>query len=127
MDLIGEQDIDSYRGMSYTIQVAIEFLARRWRRQALARSWNDVARLTFQASVPTYHWEWFMWKANSAILESNLPGQPQSWASLLRESSVKDLTKLPELLTNNRDFAIFWILVFPHRLTANTFYILDRK
>ncbi len=34
MHRMGEQDIESYQGFSHTCQVAVDFLARRWRRQA---------------------------------------------------------------------------------------------
>ena len=126
MHRIGEQDVESFQGFSHTCQVAVDFLARRWRKQALARSWEGITRLSLDSSVPRLTWEWFFWKSDSAILESCIPGQPQSWSTLLNEVANRDTSALPPLLLQYPIFTMFWLLVFPHRLTPVTFASIDR-
>jgi hypothetical protein len=123
---IGEQAVDSFRGFSYTCQVTVDYLARRWRRQTIGLLWEEISRLSLDSSVPRASWEWFVWKSESAVLESSIAGQPQSWASLVRESESRDLSNLPRLLLENREFALFFCLVFPHRVTPQSFAAIDR-
>jgi hypothetical protein len=123
---IGEQDVESFQGHSHTCQVAVDFLARRWRRQALARDWEEITRLSLDSSVPVHLWEWFFWRSDSAILESPIAGQPKSWSSLVAEAGSRNTSNLPPLLLKNPVFMLFWLLVFPHRLTPETFASIDR-
>lgn len=122
---IGEQEIESFRGFSYTAQAAIDFLTRSLRRQALSALWEGITRLSLEASVPRLNWEWFLWNSSSAVLESSIPGQPQSWDALRHEVANRDTSLLPPLLLENPIFVIFWIIVFPHRLTPATFSLIN--
>jgi hypothetical protein len=125
MHRIGDQHKESYQGHSYTILVAIDFLARRWRRKALTLLWKDITYISFATSIPKQKWEWFMWEADSADLEHRLPGQPQSWQELMADAEGRDTSCLPELLLKHPEFALYFPLVFPHRLTPATFAVVD--
>jgi hypothetical protein len=126
MHRIGEQDIESFQGFSHTCQVAVDYLARRWRRRALALLWEDITRLSLKSSVPRHPWEWFFWKSDSAVLESSIGGQPQSWATLVSDAENRDSAGLPLLLLAQFEFSLFFSLVFPHRLTPVTFAAIDK-
>jgi hypothetical protein len=125
MHRIGDLNRESYQGFSYTIQVMIDYLARRWRRSALSHLWKDITHISLDASVPKLKWEWFVWEANSAELEHRLAGQPQSWRELVSIAEQRDTSELPELLWKHQEFALYFTLVFPHRLTPLTFAIVD--
>jgi len=127
MHQIGEQDVDSFQGFSYSCQPMIDFLVRRWRRQALARLWDAITRLSLESSVPQFLWEWFIWKSDSAVADSCIPGQPQSWSALLQAATDRDISGLPALLVKYPVFTMFWLLVFPHRLTPATLALVDRS
>lgn len=124
---IGEQEVESFQGCSYSCQAVVDFLARRWRRQGLARLWEGITRLSLYSSIPQLEWEWYFWRSDSALLESCIPGQPQSWSMLVHESQHRDTASLPALLLDYPIFTMFWLLVFPHRLTPATFAAIDRS
>lgn len=124
---LGEQEIESFQETSYSCQTVVDFLVRRWRRQALARIWEEITRLSLDSSIPQLKWEWFFWKSDSALLESCIPGQPQSWSKLVEESHHRDTSSLPPLLLKYPIFALFWLLVYPHRLTPTTFALIDKS
>ncbi len=123
---IGEQGVESFHGFSYTCQVAVDYLARRWRRRELALLWEGITRLSLDSSVPRNTWEWFFWKSDSAVLESSMAGQPESWATLVNDAENRDASVLPPLLQEYPEFALFFSLVFPHRLTPTTFAAIDK-
>jgi hypothetical protein len=124
---IGEQETEGFQGFSYTCQVAVDYLAKRWRRRALASVWEAITRLSLNSSVPRLNWEWFFWKSDSAALESASAGQPQSWADSIRDAENRDISALPPLLLQHPIFAMFFLLVFPHRLTPETFAVVERS
>jgi hypothetical protein len=120
-----DHDIKTSHGFSYSCQLCVDYLARRWRRQALSRFWPKITRLSFVSSIPQSPWEWFIWEASSARLVSMSPGQPQSWKILGDEAKKRDTSTLPRLLRTNPEFVLFYLLVFPHRLTSETLRIID--
>jgi hypothetical protein len=124
--LIGDQETVSFQGFSYTCQVAVDYLAKRWRRRVLAPLWEGVTRLSLNSSVPRNSWEWFFWESDSAVLESSIAGQPQSWSTLIGDAESRDVAPLPALLLEHREFRLFFLLVYPHRLTPATFAAIDK-
>ena len=126
MHRIGEQDIENFQGFSHTCQVAVDFLARRWRRRSLSLLWERITRLSIDSSIPQRAWEWFFWKSDSAVLESSIAGQPQSWATLVSDAENRDVAALPQLLGEHSHFALFFALVFPQRVTPTMFAAIDK-
>jgi hypothetical protein len=122
---ITESDRENYAGFSYAIEPCIDYLARRWRRQALTPLWNAITRISLEQSIPGLAWEWFWWRADSAQLMSSIPGQPQSWTDLRNAANARDIGLLPNLLTSQQNFLLYFLVVFPHRLTLNTLFALD--
>jgi len=123
---VGGEEVESFQEVSYTCQTAVDFLARRRRRQGLARIWEGISRLSLDSSIPQLKWEWFFWRSDSALLESCMPGQPQSWSKLVQESQHRDTSSLPALMLKYPTFLLFWLLVYPHRLTPATFALIDK-
>ena len=108
---------EQFLGFSYSIASLIDFLARRWRRQALAALWFGVTRMSFVEFVPASSAEWFRWKSSDGVLSSRLPGEPQSWEALRTSAETISLDELPPTLVNRPAFALSFILVYPHRFT----------
>ena len=69
-----------FRGHSYLLQSLVDFLARRWRRNALARWWERITRLQFTTFQPSTDWEWFTWTARTGALQTRFPAERQSWS-----------------------------------------------
>jgi hypothetical protein len=108
---------EQFLGFSYSIASLIDFLARRWRRQALAAPWFSVTRMAFSEYVPASFAEWFRWASSDGILSSTLPGEPQSWEALRVRAETMSLDQLPPTLVKRPAFAIWFVLVYPHRFT----------
>ena len=109
---IEEQDAESFQGSSHTCQVAIDFLARRWQRRPVSLMWEGITRLSLDSSIPQLPWEWFIWRADSA--------------AFVQEAETPAVSTLPQMLVAAPEFAFFFALVFPHRLTPVTFAAIDK-
>jgi hypothetical protein len=108
---------EQFTGFSYSIAALIDFLARRWRRQALSALWFGVTRMAFAAYAPANSSEWFRWQSSDGVLGTSLPGEPQSWEALRAHAETIALEQLPPMLAKRPSFALWFILVYPHRFT----------
>jgi hypothetical protein len=116
---------EQFLGFSYSIASLIDFLARRWRRQALASLWFGVTRMAFAAYVPANFSEWFRWESSDGLLSTNLPGEPQSWEELRTRAETIPLGELPPTLVKRPAFAVWFILVYPHRFGPAIAKLID--
>jgi len=116
---------EQFLGFSYSIASLIDFLARRWRRQALASLWFGVTRMAFAAYVPASFPEWLRWESSDGVLSTTLPGEPQSWEALRTHAETMPIDDLPPALVRRPAFALWFILVFPHRFTPSLAKLID--
>ena len=108
---------EQFVGLSYSIASLIDFLARRWRRRALAALWFGVTRICLVAYVPGSFPEWFRWRSSNGTLNSRMPHEPQSWEELRTNAETISFDQLPPTLVKRPAFALWFILVYPHRFT----------
>jgi len=118
---------ERFRGHSYSLEALIDFLARRWRRQAIARFWEEVTENQFLTFQPTKKWEWFVWRAREGSLDTRFPARPQSWAVLLDSAENRSTDAIPARLLENPKFALLFVLVFPHRLRPDLLAFIERS
>jgi hypothetical protein len=116
---------EDFVGATYTTYPLIDFLVRRWRRQALRSLWYVITGNTLNAFYPLEKWEWFRWRAETGTLASRFLGSPQSWAELLQEVEGIDASVLPETLRERPGFAILFTLVYPHRFTRELLKLIE--
>jgi hypothetical protein len=116
---------EDFNGGTYTAQPLIDFLARRWRRQALRTVWYSVTGNAMRTFYPSETWEWFRWRSEKGVLNSRMVGSPQSWTTLVQEVEAVDLSILPTILRNRPAFAIFFVLVYPHRFTREILKLIE--
>ena len=116
---------EQFVGLSYSIAALIDFLARRWRRQALAALWFGVTRMSLVSYVPATFAEWYRWKSSDGVLDSRLPAEPQSWESLRTSAETISLDELPPTLRKRPAFALWFVLVYPHRFTRTTAKLIE--
>jgi hypothetical protein len=114
-----------FRGQSYTLQLLVDFLARRWRRNALARWWERITRLQFTTFRPSSEWEWFTWRSQKGLLETRFPTHRQSWSKLLRDAENRDVSQVPVVLHKNPAFALLFSIVYPHRFGSGLLKVLE--
>ena len=110
-------NLEQFVGHSYTIAALLDFLARRWRRQAIAGLWFGITRISLTSYVPATPSEWFRWQSSSGASTSSLPGEPQSWGALRTSAEITSLDATPSTLVKRPAFALWFILVYPHRFT----------
>jgi hypothetical protein len=108
---------EQFGGRSYSVATLIDFLARRWRRQSLAGLWFALTRMSLTAYVPDTFAEWFRWKSENGVLDSHMPREPESWEVLRSGAEKISTNELPPMLVKRPAFALWFILVYPHRVT----------
>lgn len=118
---------EDFIGESYTAYPLMDFLVRRLRRQALRALWYPITGNSLKAFYPGQHWEWFRWRAKSGSLNSRFVGSPQSWAGLIREVEDVDIVVLPKHLRERPAFAVFFVLVYPHRFTREILKLIEKS
>ena len=116
---------EQFLGLSYSISTLVDFLARRWRRQALASLWFGVTRISLVSYVPANFSEWYRWNSSDGILDSHLPGEPQSWEALRTNAETISVEELPPTLRERPAFALWFVLVYPHRFTRATAKLIE--
>jgi hypothetical protein len=116
---------EQFVGFSYSIASLIDFLARRWRRQALAGLWFGVTRMSFEAFAPASFPEWFRWKSSDGVLDGRLAGEPQSWDALRAHAETISLNQVPPTLIKRPSFALWFILVYPHRFSPSIAKLIE--
>jgi hypothetical protein len=116
---------EQFTRSSYSIAPLIDFLARRWRRQAIAALWFGITRMSLVSYVPGTFPEWFRWRSSDGISDSRLPGEPQSWEALRNQAESISLDGLPPTLVKRPAFALWFILVYPHRFTPAVAMLIE--
>jgi len=116
---------EQFTGFSYSAHSLIEFLARRWRRSALRSLWFGLTRISLVEFVPASPADWFRWESSEGVLTSDLPGEPQSWESLRDSAGTVPLEGLPAAIQSRPAFAIWFVLVYPHRFTRASAKLIE--
>jgi hypothetical protein len=117
---------ETFVRLTYSIALLIDFLARRWRRRALASLWFGITRISLVDYVPATAAEWFRWKSSDGFLNSRLAGDPQSWEILRTTATNLLLETLPTTLVQRPEFALWYLILYPHRFTSATAKLIDR-
>lgn len=118
-------DGEQFSGISYTLHVAVRWMARRLWRQNLASIWASISRVQLSEFEPSHPIQYFDYRTQRGTLHSWFFDQPTSW-QMLRESSLKrDTGRLPKSLLKTPEFLPFFSLFLPHRFTAPVADSLD--
>lgn len=117
--------LEQFTGLSYSIAALVDFLARRLRRQALSFLWFGITRISMVESVPEASADFFRWISSKGKMESRLAAEPQSWQELREAAKAISLESLPSTLRKRPAFALWFIMVFPHRFTRATAKLIE--
>jgi hypothetical protein len=117
---------EQFVGFTYTAASLIDFLARRWRRQALAAMWFGMTRMSLAVYVPASLPEWFRWKSSEGTLTTTLPGEPQSWEALRTQAEAEAISGVPRGLVERPAFALWFVIVYPHRFTPALAWLIEK-
>jgi hypothetical protein len=114
-----DNPLERFDGHVYTGHVAIEWLARRLRRQAVAAIWTNYTRLTtveFSTSRPAML---LSGDDENGKLKMVIPSQPGSWYGLRRESLLLRPSMVPRLILDKAEILPYIPLLLPQRFTAD--------
>ncbi|PYV18754.1 MAG: hypothetical protein DMG21_03965 [Acidobacteria bacterium] len=78
---------------------------------------GSLAHTGLVAYVPAKSHEWFRWRSSDGILNGGLPSEPESWEALRTHAETISFEGLPSTLVKRPAFALWFILVYPHRFT----------
>lgn len=104
---------------SYTLESLVTIVARRMWRNGLAMFWLPITKIDLVRLVPDKPedmllWHWGFERGSN---QSRLFPAPQSWRELLIESRRDEDDSLPNVIKNEFDFTLLFLLCFPHRLS----------
>ena len=121
---LGLPTTETFNGYSYCLEPLILWATRRGMRPQLERFWPDITRLCFADFRPSEKWEIFRWRARTGRLHTKIPNSPQSWPDLIK-SADEAPDDIPAVLAAKPEFAIFFAMVFPHRLSSGLLRAID--
>lgn len=122
LDDVSEED---FQGHSYALKSLIWWTARRLRRQSLARLWKEITRITYSEFIPEPQWATYLWNSEKGKLHHRFPKKPESWKELLAQTRGGEPGDVPDLLRQMPEFALLFLLVYPHRLRPDLARFLD--
>jgi hypothetical protein len=118
---------EKFVGHSFGLQSAVEWLARRLRRQTLARMWRGITRISFCEFMPEPQWATYLWNSEKGELKNRFPNRPESWKELVARSQSKKYEAIPDLLKQMPSFLLLFLLVYPHRVRPELIRVLDHS
>jgi len=104
---------------SYTLEPLVTIVARRMWRNVLAAIWSPITKTDFVRLVPDKPRDLLLWHwghERGSNQTRSFPA-PQSWRELLAESR-REGDPLPTVIKEDFEFAMLFVLCFPHRLTT---------
>lgn len=116
---------ERFDGRAYTARAAIEWLARRLRRQSVASLWASYTRLITCEFLPSSPARLLTLGDDDGRLEMRMPKQPGSWGALRSEALKLDKAELPTVLWRHPEMIPFIPLILPSRLTSSVVRAMD--
>ena len=110
---------------TWSLQTLMDFLARRDQRAFLENSWRRISRLDMMSFQPTPTIDGLVWECPHGHEAVRNPDMTQSWKVLKNEAVADRSAKLPQVIRTNRDFALMFLLAYPHRLSPALVGVLD--
>lgn len=111
--------------VSWGIESLLHLLALRMRRQALKVRWHEITHVEMASFRPKRVIDTLTWHCNAGEEIERLPGKPQSWRELSARARKIDLSTLPNILQEDKEFALMFILAYPHRASIDLIKYLD--
>ena len=111
--------------VSWCLESIIHLLALRMRRQALKARWYEITHVDMASFQPKHAADALLWHGEHGEEKTRMEGKPQSWQTLAGEARTNDLSTLPDILRKDEDFALMFLLVYPHRASTTLVKALD--
>ena len=111
---------------TWSLEALIDFFARRNHRDFLAGIWREVSRLDMISFEPQPVVDGLLWQASEGHEAVRKLEMEQSWKVLVEAARENRSRALPEILQEDRDFALMFFLAYPHRLSRGLLGLLDQ-
>ena len=95
------------------------------RRQALKARWFEITHVDMASFQPNPAADALLWHCEHGEEKTRMQGKPQSWHTLTGEARTNDLSTLPDILRKDEDFALMFLLAYPHRTSTTLVKALD--
>jgi hypothetical protein len=112
--------------VSWSLESLVQLLAIRMRRQALKARWWNITQVEMASFKPTRNADTLLWNCDEGEEMERLPGKPQKWGELTAAAKSNDISVLPRILQDDPDFALMFILAYPHRASTTLVKALDK-
>lgn len=119
-------DEEQFDGSSYTLSLAIDWLARRLWRQFLNSLWPKATKITHCNYLPGSPEAFLALHDGSGVLRTSIFPSPTSWSRLRAAADEFAETDLPQPALNRPAFMLLYPLVVPHRFNARSERSWDR-
>lgn len=106
---------DSPLGSSYTLGALVEYLVRRLRKQALKLLWQGVTFIHLSEMEYAKPQDYYLWRTYEGQLRQRYVERPQPWDTLVAQAQADSGRSLPPTLREKPDFALMFMLAYPHR------------
>ena len=116
---------DSPLGSSYCLDALTEFLVRRLRKQTLRLLWKGVTEIHLCEMEYANVTDFYLWRTFAGQLCQRYVKRPQPWGELATRADEDSPASLPKTLRSHPDFAIMFMLVYPHRFGRGLLKLVD--
>jgi hypothetical protein len=96
-----------------------------WSLESLLHLW-DITHVEMASFRPNRAADALLWFTNAGEEMERLAGKPQSWKEFTDIARTNDLNALPAILRNDPDFALMFMLAYPHRASTTLVKALDK-
>jgi hypothetical protein len=114
----GEKAMELQAASSYTLESLVAIMARRLWRNALSMIWPEITKVNLVRLIPDKPHDLLLWNWGEKFgsNQSRIFPTPQSWTELLAESRRDEDDSLPNVIKEDLDFELLFLICFPHRL-----------
>jgi hypothetical protein len=116
---------ETFAGETYTVHIALEWLARRGVRELVQDLYPNATRLHYNEYAPSSPSQLLSHHDEDGELRTWALPQPGSWASLSRASALLAESAIPARLWRDTYCLAFLPLLYPQRLTSDVAKALD--
>ncbi|MEA2559760.1 MAG: hypothetical protein QOH06_1264 [Acidobacteriota bacterium] len=116
---------EEFAGRSYTLMSALDMLVRRLCRQKVAHLWSGASRINECTFTPDVQAGWFVWISEEGVTTEEEQPLTASWKEWRESTANLDRASVPNLLIENPQWILPFLLTFPHRCTRSMSALAD--
>ena len=116
---------DSPLGSSYALGALVEFLVRRLRKQAMKSLWEGITFIHLSEMEYAMPQDFYLWRTYEGQLRQRYVERPQAWDKLVAQARADSDKGLPMTLHSRPDFALMFMLVYPHRFNRGLLRLVE--